>query len=215
MDNKRIREQVGIARNDEPTRFLSKEEMEQLENAINQQESRNNLKIESAKNNNSESKIKIEDITETIEPKINSHSRINEVTRKISNIIKKVIFGIIIIVVAFIGFSLAFAWYSPVNKEQESSKNVEVVETKASAISEHKATKDTNKNDDDFYDVSEKIDHAKKLVGNINEDIEDLDSLKSKVKDIEQATGEVSLDKIRDMSDLKYQVENFINNFFN
>lgn len=215
MDNKRIREQVGIARNDEPTRFLSKEEMEQLENAINQQESRNNVKVEPVKAKSSESKIKIEDITETIDPKKNGNSRINDFTGTVSNIIKKIFFAIIIIVVAVIGFSLAFAWYSPVDKDYESSRNVEVAETKTSTINEHKEVKDINKNDDDFYNVSEKIDHAKKLVGNINEDIDDLNSLKSKVKEVEQVTEQISLENISDIDDLKYQVENFINKFLN
>ena len=65
LDNKESFNKVGISRNDEPTRFLTEEEMEQLEQARFNYETKveNTPKTTVEKNN----KIKIEDIAGTIE----------------------------------------------------------------------------------------------------------------------------------------------------
>ena len=68
LDNKESFNKVGISRNDEPTRFLTEEEMEQLEQArFNYETKVENMPKTTVEKNN---KIKIEDIAPEIENKV-------------------------------------------------------------------------------------------------------------------------------------------------
>ena len=68
LDNKESFNKVGISRNDEPTRFLTEEEMEQLEQARFNDEDKveNTQKTRVEKNN----KIKIEEVASETKTKL-------------------------------------------------------------------------------------------------------------------------------------------------
>ena len=220
MDNKRAREQVGIARNDEPTRFLSKEEMEQLEQAINQQSPESPQKEQAPiKPKSHESKIKIEDISEVSKPKVQVDKKVGNFMAKVGNIIRKIIFAIVIILVAVIGFSLAFTWYSPKDKDTETKINNSTELTDRSKMQNEKIKKSevekVNNDDADFYDVSKKIDHVKSIVDDIDTSVDNVNEVKSKITDLKDSAKVISSENVDSLDGLKLEVENLIKNFFN
>ena len=101
LDNKESFNKVGISRNDEPTRFLTEEEMEQLEQARFNYETKveNTPKTTVEKNN----KIKIEDIAPETKTKLT-------ISQKTKNVVRKILIVASFVIVAILGFYLAFSW---------------------------------------------------------------------------------------------------------
>ena len=203
LDNKESFNKVGISRNDEPTRFLTEEEMEQLEQARFNYETKveNTPKTTVEKNN----KIKIEDIAPETKTKLT-------ISQKTKNVVRKILIVASFVIVAILGFYLAFSWNMPIDRDDE-----EVVKTEVRQ--ELKLDDKTDENNLDTQ-VSEKVetfeakvDKAKQILGGLEEDIAQDKDLKENITDLKNSTQGFLDEHSDEISILKYRLENLINVF--
>ena len=203
MDNKESFNKVGISRNDEPTRFLTEEEMEQLEQARFNYETKveNTPKTTVEKNN----KIKIEDIAPETKTKLT-------ISQKTKNVVRKILIVASFVIVAILGFYLAFSWNMPIDRDDE-----EVVKTEV-----RQELKLDDKIDENNFDtqVSEKVetfeakvDKAKQILGGLEKDIAQDKDLKENITDLKNSTQGFLDEHSDEISILKYRLENLINEF--
>ena len=178
LDNKESFNKVGISRNDEPTRFLTEEEMEQLEQARFNYETKveNTPKTTVEKNN----KIKIEDIAPETKTKLT-------ISQKTKNVVRKILIVASFVIVAILGFYLAFSWNMPIDRDDE-----EIVKTEV-----RQELKLDDKIDENNFDtqVSEKVetfeakvDKAKQILGGLEKDIAQDKDLKENITDLKNST---------------------------
>lgn len=203
LDNKESFNKVGISRNDEPTRFLTEEEMEQLEQARFNYETKveNTPKTTVEKNN----KIKIEDIAPETKTKLT-------ISQKTKNVVRRILIVASFVIVAILGFYLAFSWNMPIDRDDE-----EVVKTEVRQ--ELKLDDKTDENNLDTQ-VSEKVetfeakvDKAKQILGGLEEDIAQDKDLKENITDLKNSTQGFLDEHSDEISILKYRLENLINEF--
>lgn len=203
LDNKESFNKVGISRNDEPTRFLTEEEMEQLEQARFNYETKveNTPKTTVEKNN----KIKIEDIAPETKTKLT-------ISQKTKNVVRKILIVASFVIVAILGFYLAFSWNMPIDRDDE-----EIVKTEV-----RQELKLDDKTDENNFDtqVSEKVetfeakvDKAKQILGGLEEDIAQDKDLKENITDLKNSTQGFLNEHSDEISILKYRLENLINEF--
>lgn len=203
LDNKESFNKVGISRNDEPTRFLTEEEMEQLEQARFNYETKveNTPKTTVEKNN----KIKIEDIAPETKTKLT-------ISQKTKNVVRKILIVASFVIVAILGFYLAFSWNMPIDRDDE-----EIVKTEV-----RQELKLDNKIDENNFDtqVSEKVetfeakvDKAKQILGGLEKDIAQDKDLKENITDLKNSTQGFLDEHSDEISILKYRLENLINEF--
>ena len=210
LDNKESFNKVGISRNDEPTRFLTEEEMEQLEQARFNYETKveNTPKTTVEKNN----KIKIEDIAPEPKTKLNISQKTKNVAQTVKNVVRKILIVASFVIVAILGFYLAFSWNMPIDRDDE-----EVVKTEVRQ--ELKLDDKTDENNLDTQ-VSEKVetfeakvDKAKQILGGLEEDIAQDKDLKENITDLKNSTQGFLDEHSDEISILKYRLENLINEF--
>ncbi|WP_259317166.1 MULTISPECIES: hypothetical protein [Megamonas] len=210
MDNKESFNKVGISRNDEPTRFLTEEEMEQLEQARFNYEAKveNTPKTTVEKNN----KIKIEDIAPETKTKLTISQKTKNVAQTVKNAVRKILIVASFVIVAILGFYLAFSWNMPIDRDDE-----EVVKTEVRQ--ELKLDDKTDENNLDTQ-VSEKVetfeakvDKAKQILGGLEEDIAQDKDLKENITDLKNSTQGFLNEHSDEISILKYRLENLINEF--
>lgn len=210
LDNKESFNKVGISRNDEPTRFLTEEEMEQLEQARFNYETKveNTLKTTVEKNN----KIKIEDIAPETKTKLTISQKTKNVAQTVKNVVRKILIVASFVIVAILGFYLAFSWNMPIDRDDE-----EVVKTEVRQ--ELKLDDKTDENNLDTQ-VSEKVetfeakvDKAKQILGGLEEDIAQDKDLKENITDLKNSTQGFLDEHSDEISILKYRLENLINEF--
>ena len=210
LDNKESFNKVGISRNDEPTRFLTEEEMEQLEQARFNYEAKveNTPKTTVEKNN----KIKIEDIAPETKTKLTISTKTKNVAQTDKNAVRKILIVASFVIVAILGFYLAFSWNMPINRDDE-----EVVKTEVRQ--ELKLDDKTDENNLDTQ-VSEKVetfeakvDKAKQILGGLEEDIAQDKDLKENITDLKNSTQGFLNEHSDEISILKYRLENLINEF--
>lgn len=210
LDNKESFNKVGISRNDEPTRFLTEEEMEQLEQARFNYETKveNTPKTTVEKNN----KIKIEDIAPETKTKLTISQKTKNVAQTIKNVVRKILIVASFVIVAILGFYLAFSWNMPIDRDDE-----EVVKTEVRQ--ELKLDDKTDENNLDTQ-VSEKVetfeakvDKAKQILGGLEEDIAQDKDLKENITDLKNSTQGFLDEHSDEISTLKYRLENLINEF--
>ncbi|WP_278850495.1 hypothetical protein [Megamonas funiformis] len=210
MDNKESFNKVGISRNDEPTRFLTEEEMEQLEQARFNYETKveNTPKTTVEKNN----KIKIEDIAPETKTKLTISQKTKNVAQTVKNVVRKILIVASFVIVAILGFYLAFSWNMPIDRDDE-----EVVKTEVRQ--ELKLDDKTDENNLDTQ-VSEKVetfeakvDKAKQILGGLEEDIAQDKDLKENITDLKNSTQGFLNEHSDEISILKYRLENLINEF--
>ena len=210
MDNKESFNKVGISRNDEPTRFLTEEEMEQLEQARFNYEAKveNTPKTTVEKNN----KIKIEDIAPETKTKLTISQKTKNVAQTVKNVVRKILIVASFVIVAILGFYLAFSWNMPIDRDDE-----EVVKTEV-----RQELKLDDKIDENNFDtqVSEKVetfeakvDKAKQILGGLEEDIAQDKDLKENITDLKNSTQGFLDEHSDEISILKYRLENLINEF--
>lgn len=210
LDNKESFNKVGISRNDEPTRFLTEEEMEQLEQARFNYETKveNTPKTTVEKNN----KIKIEDIAPETKTKLTISQKTKNVAQTVKNVVRKILIVASFVIVAILGFYLAFSWNMPIDRDDE-----EVVKTEV-----RKELKLDDKTDENNLDtqVSEKVetfeakvDKAKQILGGLEEDIAQDKDLKENITDLKNSTQGFLDEHSDEISILKYRLENLINEF--
>lgn len=210
LDNKELFNKVGISRNDEPTRFLTEEEMEQLEQARFNYETKveNTPKTTVEKNN----KIKIEDIAPETKTKLTISQKTKNVAQTVKNVVRKILIVASFVIVAILGFYLAFSWNMPIDRDDE-----EVVKTEVRQ--ELKLDDKTDENNLDTQ-VSEKVetfeakvDKAKQILGGLEEDIAQDKDLKENITDLKNSTQGFLDEHSDEISILKYRLENLINEF--
>lgn len=210
LDNKEPFNKVGISRNDEPTRFLTEEEMEQLEQARFNYETKveNTPKTTVEKNN----KIKIEDIAPETKTKLTISQKTKNVAQTVKNVVRKILIVASFVIVAILGFYLAFSWNMPIDRDDE-----EVVKTEVRQ--ELKLDDKTDENNLDTQ-VSEKVetfeakvDKAKQILGGLEEDIAQDKDLKENITDLKNSTQGFLDEHSDEISILKYRLENLINEF--
>ncbi len=210
LDNKESFNKVGISRNDEPTRFLTEEEMEQLEQARFNYETKveNTPKTTVEKNN----KIKIEDIAPETKTKLTISQKTKNVAQTVKNVVRKILIVASFVIVAILGFYLAFSWNMPIDRDDE-----EVVKTEVRQ--ELKLDDKTDENNLDIQ-VSEKVetfeakvDKAKQILGGLEEDIAQDKDLKENITDLKNSTQGFLDEHSDEISILKYRLENLINEF--
>lgn len=210
LDNKESFNKVGISRNDEPTRFLTEEEMEQLEQARFNYETKveNTPKTTVEKNN----KIKIEDIVPETKTKLTISQKTKNVAQTVKNVVRKILIVASFVIVAILGFYLAFSWNMPIDRDDE-----EVVKTEVRQ--ELKLDDKTDENNLDTQ-VSEKVetfeakvDKAKQILGGLEEDIAQDKDLKENITDLKNSTQGFLDEHSDEISILKYRLENLINEF--
>lgn len=210
LDNKESFNKVGISRNDEPTRFLTEEEMEQLEQARFNYETKveNTPKTTVEKNN----KIKIEDIAPETKTKLTISQKTKNVAQTVKNAVRKILIVASFVIVAILGFYLAFSWNMPIDRDDE-----EVVKTEVRQ--ELKLDDKTDENNLDTQ-VSEKVetfeakvDKAKQILGGLEKDIAQDKDLKENITDLKNSTQGFLDEHSDEISILKYRLENLINEF--
>lgn len=210
LDNKESFNKVGISRNDEPTRFLTEEEMEQLEQARFNYETKveNTPKTTVEKNN----KIKIEDIAPETKTKLTISQKTKNVAQTVKNVVRKILIVASFVIVAILGFYLAFSWNMPIDRDDE-----EVVKT--GVRQELKLDDKTDENNLDTQ-VSEKVetfeakvDKAKQILGGLEDDIAQNKDLKENITDLKNSTQGFLDEHSDEISILKYRLENLINEF--
>ena len=210
LDNKESFNKVGISRNDEPTRFLTEEEMEQLEQARFNYETKveNTPKTTVEKNN----KIKIEDIAPETKTKLTISQKTKNAAQTVKNAVRKILIVASFVIVAILGFYLAFSWNMPIDRDDE-----EVVKTEV-----RQELKLDDKIDENNFDtqVSEKVetfeakvDKAKQILGGLEEDIAQDKDLKENITDLKNSTQGFLDEHSDEISILKYRLENLINEF--
>ena len=205
LDNKESFNKVGISRNDEPTRFLTEEEMEQLEQARFNYETKveNTPKTTVEKNN----KIKIEDIAPETKTKLTISQKTKNVAQTVKNVVRKILIVASFVIVAILGFYLAFSWNMPIDRDDE-----EIVKTEV-----RQELKLDDKTDENNFDtqVSEKVetfeakvDKAKQILGGLEEDIAQDKDLKENITDLKNSTQGFLDEHSDEISILKYRLEN-------
>lgn len=203
LDNKESFNKVGISRNDEPTRFLTEEEMEQLEQARFNYETKveNTPKTTVEKNN----KIKIEDIAPETKTKLT-------ISQKTKNVVRKILIVASFVIVAILGFYLAFSWNMPIDRDDE-----EIVKTEVRQELKLDDKIDENNLDTQVSEKVEtfeaKVDKAKKILGGLEEDIAQDKDLKENITDLKNSTQGFLDEHSDEISILKYRLENLINEF--
>lgn len=203
LDNKESFNKVGISRNDEPTRFLTEEEMEQLEQARFNYETKveNTPKTTVEKNN----KIKIEDIAPETKTKLT-------ISQKTKNVVRKILIVASFVIVAILGFYLAFSWNMPIDRDDE-----EIVKTEVRQELKLDDKIDENNLDTQVSEKVEnfeaKVDKAKQILGGLEEDIAQDKDLKENITDLKNSTQGFLNEHSDEISILKYRLENLINEF--
>lgn len=209
LDNKESFNKVGISRNDEPTRFLTEEEMEQLEQARFNYETKveNTPKSTVEKNN----KIKIEDIAPETKTKLTIFQKTRNVAQTIKNVVRKILIVASFVIVAILGFYLAFSWNMPIDRDDDIVKTEVRQELKLNdKIDENNLDIQVSEKVENF---EAKVDKAKQILGGLEEDIAQDKDLKENIIDLKNSTQGFLNEHSDEISILKYRLENLINEF--
>lgn len=228
-DNKNKMNKVGITRNEEPTRFLTKEEMEQLDQRLNNininQETTtednvqggyvdNKLNTKEEKRAKS-NKIKIEDVSPVVYSE-SKKNKVNKLGNKLKNIIKKFLVILSFIVVAILGFYLAYTWNMPINKDEQSSSVIEKIDVNDNQKIDKQTDQDINKTDknldDEVNDFEQKLNHAKEIINEADVKLEKIDEATQKVKEMKESMQDVVDEHKSDIEKIEYEVNLLINN---
>ena len=209
LDNKESFNKVGISRNDEPTRFLTEEEMEQLEQARFNYETKveNTPKTTVEKNN----KIKIEDIAPETKTKLTISQKTKNVAQTVKNVVRKILIVASFVIVAILGFYLAFSWNMPIDRDDDIVKTEVRQELKLNdKIDENNIDTQVSEKVENF---EAKVDKAKQILGGLEEDIAQDKDLKENITDLKNSTQGFLNEHSDEISILKYRLENLINEF--
>lgn len=209
LDNKESFNKVGISRNDEPTRFLTEEEMGQLEQARFNYETKveNTPKTTVEKNN----KIKIEDIAPETKTKLTISQKTKNVAQTVKNVVRKILIVASFVIVAILGFYLAFSWNMPIDRDDDIVKTEVRQELKLNdKIDENNLDTQVSEEVENF---EAKVDKAKQILGGLEEDIAQDKDLKENITDLKNSTQGFLNEHSDEISILKYRLENLINEF--
>lgn len=210
LDNKDSFNRVGIARNDEPTRFLTEEEMKQLEQARFNYENKTEDTVE--KNN----KIKIEDIAPKKKSKSSVWKKTQSFGEKLKNIVKKICIVASFVIVAILGFYLAFSWNMPIDRDKDKvvkndiQQQIQIKDDGQDSDFKNLNNKLDSTIDEETNTFTKKINHAKQIVSDLDENINKDGSLKEKVVEVKTSAQGFVEDHGDELDILKYNLENLI-----
>lgn len=245
LDDKNAQSKSIIPKNDEPTRFLTKEEMEQLEQGTFQQ-----IKSDAENVQKKSANIKIEELSpkEAIQPE-------NKVKRKarLKKYIKRICLTVVFIAAGVAGFCLSFSWSLHSQSEQNAKEyDVKQLEQRQQELSQQQTDleneltrlqqekdklsrqheevtqeksfltemldKITGKDKEDkaeAEDLQTRITELEQTLHNINLQLGKLKDVENKVNDL-KVIAEQELTEHRDIIEtVKYQAKNIINDFLN
>lgn len=211
LDDKNSWHRNDIPKNDEPTRFLTKEEMEQLEQGIF--ENANSDKAEKKVSN-----IKIEDLPK--QEKIFSVKSKKPIKAKIKKYIKRLLLTVVFVAAGIAGFYLSFSWslhnQSEQNAKEYDVKQLELRQQKLDEqekdlemqIAQLKQEKDelSKKHEEVSKDKSFLVELIDKFTGKDAEDRATADDLQNKITKLEQNLDDMNL-QMDKLKDVKNQVD--------
>lgn len=134
------------------------------------------------------------------------------ISQKTKNVVRKILIVASFVIVAILGFYLAFSWNMPIDRDDE-----EIVKTEV-----RQELKLDDKIDENNFDtqVSEKVetfeakvDKAKQILGGLEKDIAQDKDLKENITDLKNSTQGFLDEHSDEISILKYRLENLINAF--
>ena len=134
------------------------------------------------------------------------------VAQTVKNVVRKILIVASFVIVAILGFYLAFSWNMPIDRDDE-----EVVKTEV-----RQELKLDDKIDENNFDTQvsekvetfeEKVDKAKQILGGLEEDIAQDKDLKENITDLKNSTQGFLDEHSDEISILKYRLENLINEF--
>lgn len=211
MDDKNSWHKNDIPKNDEPTRFLTKEEMEQLEQGIF--ENANSDKAEKKASN-----IKIEDLPKQ-EKNFSVKSK-KPIKAKIKKYIKRLLLTVVFVAAGIAGFYLSFSWslhnQSEQNAKEYDVKQLELRQQKLdeqekdleTQIAQLKQEKDelSKQHEEVSKDKSFFVELIDKFTGKDAEDKATAKDLQNKITKLEQNLDDMN-SKMNDLKDVKNQVD--------
>ena len=242
LDDKNSWHKNDIPRNDEPTRFLTKEEMEQLEQGI----------FDNANSDKEEKKvsnIKIEDLPKQ-EKNFSVKSK-KPIKTKIKKYIKRLLLTVVFVAAGIAGFYLSFSW-SLHNQSEQNAKEYDVkqlelrqqkldeqekdLETQIAQLKQEKDElskqhEEVSKDQSFFVELIDKFTGkdaedkatAKDLLNKITKLEQNLDDIKKKMNDLKdvknqvddlKVTAQKELDEHRDVIDtVKFQIKEMADDF--
>ena len=184
--------------------------MEQLEQARFNYENKTEDTVE--KNN----KIKIEDIAPKKKSKSSVWKKTQSFGEKLKNIVKKICIVASFVIVAILGFYLAFSWNMPIDRDKDKVvKNDIQQQTQIKDDGQDSDFKNLNNKLDSTIDeetntFTKKINHAKQIVSDLDENINKDGSLKEKVVEVKTSAQGFVEDHGDELDILKYNLENLI-----
>lgn len=211
LEDKNSWHKNDIPRNDEPTRFLTKEEMEQLEQGIF--ENANSGKAEKRAAN-----IKIEDLPKQ-EKNFSVKSK-KPIKAKIKKYVKRLFLTVVFVAAGIAGFYLSFSWslhnQSEQNAKEYDVKQLELRQQKLDEqekdlemqIAQLKQEKDelSKQHEEVSKDKSFFVELVDKFTGKDAEDKATAEDLQNKITKLEQNLNDMNL-KMDDLRDVKNQVD--------
>lgn len=213
LDNKKPLDKVGITRNDEPTRFLTKEEMEQLEKTVFEPAS---TKKEQTSTN---SHIRIEDISVPKEQIISMAEKTKSYRKKVSQIIKKLAMVITIITVAILGFYLAFTLSFSSIADNAGEKLIQQEQMTTSVKQEQIKQDDLSiigvkqQAQEKLTDVQNRLNDIKQLADNVKMNLSTLEEAKSQVIKMKNSAQNLVAEHEDTLTNFKLEIKNLIKNF--
>lgn len=211
MNDKNAWSKSSIPRNDEPTRFLTKEEMEQLEQGTFQ-DNKADIKTETVEKKSAN--IKIEELPpkEEIQPE---HK--NKTKTRLKKYIKRLCLITVFIIAGIAGFYLSFSW-SLHNQSEQNAKEYDVkqLEYRQQKLSEQQSDlenelarleKDelSKQYDDATQEKSFLVEVLDKITGKDKEDKAMAENLQTRINELEQTLYDINL-QLDDLKNVETQV---------
>ena len=212
MNDKNVRTKSTIPRNDEPTRFLTKEEMEQLEQGTFQQ-----IKSDTETVQKKPANIKLEELSPKQEPQLERKVKLKT---RLKKYIKRLCLAAVFIAAGVAGFYLSFSW-SLHNQSQQNAKEYDVkqLEQRQQKLSEQQTDLENElsrleREKDELSRQHEEVTQEKsflaemldKITGKDEEDKAKAEDLQTRITELEQTLHDINL-QLDDLKGVENQVK--------
>ena len=133
------------------------------------------------------------------------------VAQTVKNVVRKILIVASFVIVAILGFYLAFSWNMPIDRDDDIVKTEVRQELKLNdKIDENNLDTQVSEKVENF---EAKVDKAKQILGGLEEDIAQDKDLKENITDLKNSTQGFLNEHSDEISILKYRLENLINEF--
>lgn len=133
------------------------------------------------------------------------------ISQKTKNVVRKILIVASFVIVAILGFYLAFSWNMPIDRDDDIVKTEVRQELKLNdKIDENNLDTQVSEKVENF---EAKVDKAKQILGGLEEDIAQDKDLKENITDLKNSTQGFLNEHSDEISILKYRLENLINEF--